>query len=87
MQWAVSGDLVVIVVLGGLGTLIGPVVGAVLWLSLEEVFSSFHSGWPLLDELVRNHWLGLLGILAVLVALKLKDGVYGGLATRRKERP
>jgi hypothetical protein len=36
---------------------------------------------------VRNHWLGLLGILAVLVALKLKDGVYGGLATRRKERP
>lgn len=86
MQWAVSGDLVVIVVLGGLGTLIGPVVGAVLWLSLEEVFSSFHTGWPMLDDLVRNHWLGLLGILAVLVALKLKDGIYGGIAARRKER-
>ncbi|WP_256354372.1 MULTISPECIES: branched-chain amino acid ABC transporter permease [unclassified Variovorax] len=86
MQWTVSGDLVVIVVLGGLGTLIGPLLGAVLWLWLEEAFASFHSGWGALDELVRNHWLGVLGVLAVLVALKLKDGIYGAIAARDKGR-
>ncbi len=85
MQWTVSGDLVVIVVLGGLGTLIGPVAGALLWLSLEEAFSSFHSGWGVADELVRTHWLGVLGVIAVLVALKLKDGLYGHFAARSEE--
>jgi branched-chain amino acid transport system permease protein len=86
MQWSVSGDLVVIVVLGGLGTLVGPLAGAVLWLSLEEAFASFQTGWPVLDELVRNHWLGILGVLAVLVALKLKDGLYGAIVVRDKEQ-
>jgi branched-chain amino acid transport system permease protein len=87
MHWTLSGDLVVIVVLGGLGTLVGPVGGAVLWLALEEAFSSFHTGWPALDALVRTHWLGLLGVLAVVVALKLKDGLYGSLAARAGKEP
>ncbi len=87
MHWVVSGDLVVMVVLGGLGTLIGPVVGAVLWLVLEETLSSFSIGWAPLDEFVRNHWLGVLGLLALGVALGLKHGVYGALVARDEERP
>ncbi|MES2582343.1 MAG: branched-chain amino acid ABC transporter permease [Pseudomonadota bacterium] len=86
MNWVVSGDLIVMAVLGGLGTLVGPVVGAILWLSMEELLSSFHTGWALLDEFVRNHWLGVLGAMALLVALKLKDGVYGVLIARDKEQ-
>ncbi len=85
MQWIVSGDLVVMVVLGGLGTLIGPVVGAVLWLSMEEALSSFSIGWAPLDELVRNHWLGLLGLVSLGVALLLKHGLYGALKVRDEE--
>jgi branched-chain amino acid transport system permease protein len=85
MQWIVSGDLVVMVVLGGLGTLIGPVVGAVLWLSMEEALSSFSMGWGPLDELVRNHWLGLLGLVSLGVALLLKHGLYGALKVRDEE--
>ncbi len=82
MQWTVSGDLLVMIVLGGMGSLIGPVLGALLWLSMEEVSSSVSVGWGPFDELLRNHWLGVLGIVAVLVALKLKDGVYGALLSR-----
>ena len=85
MQWLVSGDLVVIVVLGGLGTLIGPLLGAVLWLTLEEVLSSFSPGWGMVDELVRNHWLGVAGVVALLVALLLEHGVYGALVARDEE--
>jgi branched-chain amino acid transport system permease protein len=85
LQWLLSGDLVVIVVLGGLGTLIGPVAGAVLWLSMEEALSSFSTGIAPLDELVRNHWLGVVGVVAVGVALLLKHGVYGALVARSEE--
>ena len=86
MNWVVSGDLIVMAVLGGLGTLVGPVVGAILWLSMEEVLSSFHIGWVVLDEFVRNHWLGVLGLMALMVALKLKDGLYGILTARDRDR-
>lgn len=87
MNWVISGDLIVMAVLGGLGTLVGPVVGAVLWLTMEELLSSFNIGWAVLDEFVRNHWLGVLGLMALLVALKLKDGLYGIITSREKERP
>ena len=85
MQWLVSGDLLVIAVLGGLGTLIGPLVGAVLWLTMEEVLSSFSPGWGMVDELVRNHWLGVAGVVALLVALLLEHGVYGAIVARDEE--
>src|SRR5262249_22695148 len=39
MHWTRSGDLIVMVVLGGMGSLIGPVVGAVALLVLEEALS------------------------------------------------
>ncbi|EJE52870.1 ABC-type branched-chain amino acid transport system, permease component [Acidovorax sp. CF316] len=88
MHWVVSGDLIVMAVLGGLGTLIGPVVGAILWLTLEDLLSSFNLGWAVLDDFVRNHWLGVLGLMALLVALRLKDGIYGILVAREQgDRP
>ena len=37
MHWTRSGDLIVMVVLGGMGTVFGPVIGAVALLVLEEV--------------------------------------------------
>ena len=39
MHWTRSGDLMVMAVLGGMGTVFGPVIGAVAFLLLEEVLS------------------------------------------------
>ena len=39
MHWTRSGDLIVMVVLGGLGSLFGPVIGAVIFLLLQEGLS------------------------------------------------
>lgn len=86
MHWVVSGDLIVMAVLGGLGTLVGPVVGAIAWLAMEDLLSSFNVGWPVLDDFMRNHWLGVLGLMALLVALWLKDGIYGILIAREQEK-
>ena len=86
MAWTVSGELIVITVLGGLGTLIGPVVGATALLLLEEGLSSLKLGVPSIDTLINQHWLGLIGLFIVGVVLVLKQGIYGWLVSREKGR-
>lgn len=66
LAWTVSGDLVAMVVLGGMGTIFGPFIGAVLFFSFEEVLKS-----------VSDHWLALYGLLILLIALVGKRGVLG----------
>ena len=85
MSWVASGDILLMVVLGGMGTLIGSVVGAIAWLSLEEVLSSFSIGLPWgIDEFVRDHWMIVLGAFVIVAALHLKSGLYGHLAGRNE---
>lgn len=64
MHWTRSGDLIIIVVLGGLGTLLGPVIGTVVFLLLEEVLSG-----------LTEHWQIFLGALLVLMALYRRGGI------------
>ncbi|MDM0044408.1 branched-chain amino acid ABC transporter permease [Variovorax dokdonensis] len=88
MQWSVSGELILMIVLGGAGSLMGPVVGAVAWLSMEEVLSSGAWGLPEgLRSLVSTHWLGVLGLVVVLATLSLKQGLYGWLQQREEKQP
>ncbi|SEB05611.1 branched-chain amino acid ABC transporter permease [Variovorax sp. YR216] len=85
MQWSVSGELIVMAVLGGTGSLLGPVLGAIVWLALEELLSSGAWGLPGdLEALLKTHWLGVLGIVVVLVTLTLKQGLYGWLQQREQ---
>lgn len=66
MAWTVSGELIVMVVLGGVGTVVGPVVGAISLLLAEEALKS-----------VTEHWMMALGPLVVLMALRLRHGLWG----------
>jgi branched-chain amino acid transport system permease protein len=83
MAWTVSGELIVMTVLGGLGTLIGPIAGATALLLVEEALSSLKLGVPWVDNLINQHWLALIGIFIVLVVLVLKQGIYGWLVVRK----
>ena len=44
MQWTASGEVVLMTILGGVGTLVGPVIGAWLIKYLENIFSAFNEG-------------------------------------------
>ena len=44
MQWTASGEVVLMTILGGVGTLLGPVLGAAVMKYLEQIFSSFNDG-------------------------------------------
>jgi branched-chain amino acid transport system permease protein len=70
MFWTVSGDLIVIVMLGGIGTVLGPLIGAAVFLILETLLSGY-----------SEHWMLGLGLIIVLIALLAKRGLYGAIAS------
>ena len=72
MSWVKSGDLIVIVVLGGMGTLFGPLYGTIAFFVLEETLP------PLLDLLRKGwgeYWQIVFGPMLVLVALYARGGI------------
>ena len=83
MQWIVSGDLIVMILFGGMNTLLGPVVGAAAIIIIEDLLSAFRLGLPWgIDAVVSTHWMALLGALIIVVVLALKKGLYGWLVAR-----
>ncbi len=85
MQWSVSGELIVMVVLGGTLTLFGPVIGAAVLLLLEEALQGWKPGiYPPAEEVINTHWQLVIGVFVILVVLYAKRGLYGFLATDRR---
>jgi branched-chain amino acid transport system permease protein len=76
--WLLSGQVLIMVIVGGAGTLIGPILGAAFFLLLEHLLSSYTEAWAL--------FFGLVFIGFILFA---PNGIWG-LATacfKRKETP
>jgi branched-chain amino acid transport system permease protein len=69
MHWTRSGDLIIMVVLGGMGSLFGPVIGAVAFLLLEEVLSR-----------ITEYWQLIFGPLLLAIVLYARGGIDGLLA-------
>jgi branched-chain amino acid transport system permease protein len=70
MSWQRSGELVIMVLLGGMGTLYGAVVGAAAFVLAEEWLSG-----------LTEHWKMIFGPLLVLIVLFARGGLVG-LAAR-----
>ena len=66
MFWTRSGDLMVMVILGGMGSLFGPVLGAIVYLVLEEFLSQ-----------LTEYWALIMGPLLLLIVLFGRGGIVG----------
>lgn len=81
LHWTTSGEILVMIILGGLGTLVGPMIGAVVVILLKHQLSSFTDYW--------GFWMGLFLIAVVLSG---RNGIVGALEElcllllRRKRR-
>jgi branched-chain amino acid transport system permease protein len=69
MHWTLSGELMVMVLLGGIGTLYGPVLGAAVFLLLEQTLAMY-----------TEHWMVYMGPFLVLTVIFAKHGLFGFLA-------
>lgn len=71
MDWPRSGELMFMVIMGGMGTLFGPVLGATAFLILSEVLSS-----------LTIHWHLIFGPLLILLVLYVRGGLTGLIERR-----
>ena len=70
-HWMVSGEGLIFVIVGGMGTLVGPIIGTAAYIVMESVVATFAKQHALI-------WMGLFFVTIVLVA---SDGIYGRLVS------
>jgi branched-chain amino acid transport system permease protein len=68
LHWTTSGDVVIMTLLGGRGTLLGPVIGVAAYEVLKEVASAY-----------TVHWYGILGIIIIFMTIYMPTGIRGAL--------
>ena len=74
LGWHLSAAVMMMVILGGMGTLVGPAIGAAIWMLLELGLQSLPSAGGV-D--FGKHWQLLMGGVIVLAALLLPNGLIG----------
>ena len=89
MHWTRSGDLIVMAVLGGMGTVFGPVIGAVALLVLEETLPhliGFVSHVVTGKEVAaaKEYWQLILGPMLLLIVIYARGGIEGLISGRRR---
>ena len=75
LNWHRSGEVLIFVVLGGMGTLIGPAAGVLTMVLLQE----FVAG-------LTTHWLLPMGFFVIFAVLALPDGLAGLWSSRERVR-
>jgi branched-chain amino acid transport system permease protein len=73
MHWQRSGELIIMVIMGGVGSLVGAVMGAAAYLIPEHELSS-----------LTEHWLVILGPLLILIVLFARRSVAGFVVRERR---
>ncbi len=76
VYWSASGDVLIMAMLGGTGTLIGPAIGAGVVLLLKNLVSSYSEHWPL-----------IIGSIFVACVLYFPAGIWGALRRLRLRSP
>ena len=72
LYWTASGDILIMTMLGGAGTLIGPALGAAVFLLMKNVVSSY-----------SEHWLAIIGTTFICCVMFFPGGLLGFLQRRR----
>ena len=73
LSWQTSGEIMVLVILGGVGRLAGPVAGAGLFILLEHWLGG-----------ISDHWLIYVGAILLITVLYAPGGMIGTLAGRAR---
>ena len=72
LHWILSGNFVIMIVLGGMRNFWGPLVGVIIFVVAQDYLSS-----------LTDNWMTLIGLLFVLIVLLFPRGILGMLQRRR----
>lgn len=79
MHWTRSGEIMIMVILGGMATVVGPLLGAAGFLLLEEYLPGM---MDLAWEGSGEHWMIVFGPILIIIVLFARGGIYSLLARR-----
>jgi branched-chain amino acid transport system permease protein len=68
LYWTASGDVLIMTMLGGAGTLIGPAIGSGVFLLMKNVVSSYN-----------EHWLAIIGVTFICCVMFFPAGIWGAI--------
>ena len=77
VQQAASGEVILMTLLGGMGTFFGPVAGAAVVVTLQEYLSEIVGGWVTV----------IIGAVFVACVLTFRRGIVGAMAAWRRSTP
>ena len=84
LHWIQSGTLMIMVILGGVGTLWGGVIGATVLLLLEHLIADYRIGWlAAMAPNYQDHAGLAVGIVLLTIVMLAPEGI-AGLFTRRR---
>jgi branched-chain amino acid transport system permease protein len=88
LYWTVTGDGLFMILIGGIGTLVGPLVGAAFVVGVRYSLSTYlaesiPAGAPELLHRLPERWPLLLGLIFVATVLYFREGIAGGLGFSR----
>lgn len=91
LLWTISGEAIVMVMIGGIGTLVGPIIGGAFFIVLQEEVSTYapklYAAFGLApDKGVGLHLL-IIGVILVLIVLFMPEGLIGLFRRERLRRP
>lgn len=73
--WTLSGQVMLMVIVGGAGTLLGPPVGAIIVVLLENLVSSYTERWPI-----------VMGVIFIICVVYTRQGIMGLVANWAEKR-
>lgn len=90
-DWRMSGLVILMTLIGGMGTLIGPVLGAFIVVALENQIGSFGNFMARITHIAWFNTLGdsvtiVIGLIFVICVLAFRRGIVGELLAWRKHR-
>jgi branched-chain amino acid transport system permease protein len=73
-HWSRSGDMLVVCLLGGIYKFLGPVVGSIVYMSLDKLITRYTEYWPL-----------VLGLITLALLIFLRGGIVGFIGEKTAE--
>lgn len=88
LYWTTTGDGLFMILIGGMGTLVGPLIGAVVVVGVRYALSTYlgaaiPAGAPELIQRIPERYPLLLGVVFMLVVLEFREGIAGALGFSR----
>ena len=73
LTWTTSGEVLIVIIIGGIGTLVGPVAGAAVFVMLAHYLSG-----------LTDYWMFFMGLFFIAIVTYSGEGLYGLVGRMRQ---